>query len=212
MDRLAELRRPQPGRTRTRARYAVEVRGGRTEQVLVVTHDEPLVAYQLDDAKHVKWGPGVRVPESVLIGELDGVSHVVFVELKGTDDPRKGKKGKARDAEEQLDSMIRHFHPYGRAGGKPAHGDTHHDQWRDGDDVLEVMPAKEHAVVQVALFSRMRSRSEPTVKVDVVGGREVTRAAAQFSNADRNRLEQSFRALLWSAGMTPNKDLPDGDA
>ncbi|HVG60733.1 MAG TPA: hypothetical protein VNA24_19405, partial [Hyalangium sp.] len=177
----------------TKAAYAVQLEGGRSGQVLVVTSDEPLVAYQLDDPS-VEWPEGVRKPEGVLIGDLDGQSYVVFIELKASDDPEKGKKGKAVDAAEQLQSIIEHFHPYSRSGGTYGHGDEHHDRWSSGDDELEVMPQREHAVVTLALFRRLVARTPPAIQR--VGDREVIRVFAPFHGASRNHLERTFRELL----------------
>ncbi|HYO51468.1 hypothetical protein [Archangium sp.] len=195
MEKLSELRalRP-PKKGGPNASYAVQIEGGRSGQILVVTSDEPLVAYQLDDPEHLTWPEGIRKPEGVLIGELDGQSYVVFVELKASDDPEKGKKGKMVDATEQLQSMIEHFHPYGRSGGRRRHGDEHHDRWRSEEDVLEVMPKREHAVVGLALFRRLGGRTPPVVQR--VGGRDVIQVFAPFHGALRNRLERSFRELL----------------
>lgn len=194
MEKLSDLPAPRPSKKGSpQADYVVQLDGGRSGQVLVVTSDEPLVAYQLDDPS-VKWPAGVRKPEGVLIGDLDGQSYVVFVELKASDDPVKGKKGKTVDAAEQLQSIIEHFHPYSRSGGEYSHGDEHHDQWSRGDDELEVMPRAEHAVVALALFRRLLVRTPPIVKR--VGDREVIQVFAPFHGASRNRLERSFRELL----------------
>jgi hypothetical protein len=194
MERLSNLPARQPSKKGgTKAAYAVQLDGGRSGQVLVVTSDEPLVAYQLDDPS-VEWPEGVRKPEGVLIGELDGQSYVVFIELKASDDPEKGKKGKVVDAAEQLQSIIEHFHPYSRSGGAYGHGDEHHDRWSNGDDELEVMPRREHAVVALALFRRLVARTPPVVQR--VGGREVIQVFAPFHGASRNQLERTFRELL----------------
>jgi hypothetical protein len=194
MKKLSELRTPRPPKKGSpRATHAVQIEGGRSGQILVVTSDEPLVAYQLDDS-NLKWPDGVRKPEGVLLGELDGQSYVVFVELKASDDPDKGKKGKMVDATEQLQSMIEHFHPYGRFGGSRRHGDEHHDRWRDGEDLLEVMPRSDHRVVGLALFRRLGVRTPPVLRR--VGDREVIQVFALFHGALRNRLERSFRELL----------------
>jgi len=192
MKRLSELRSFESrGANRT---LAFELRSERSGQVLVVTSDEPLVAYQLDDPGYVSWPPGVRNPEGVLIGEIDGERWVVFIELKGTDDPDKGKKGKVRDAAEQLRSMIHHFHPYARSGGEYGEGDAHHDAWRDGEDVLPVMPDRHHQVAGIALFRRVTVQA-PAI-VELVGGKTVAFVNAPFHGAQRGRLEIPFRRLV----------------
>jgi len=193
MERLSDLPAPRPKKGTSGSRYAVQLDGGRSGQVLVVTSDEPLVAYQLDHPS-VAWPHGIRKPEGVLIGELDGRSYVVFIELKASDDPDKGKKGKVVDADEQLRSIIEHFHPYGRSGEARRHGDEHHDRWSDGEDELEVMPSPEHAVVALALFRRLVARTPPIVRR--VGSREVIQVFAPFHGASRNILERTFRELL----------------
>jgi hypothetical protein len=194
MERLSDLPAPRPPKKeRPKTGYVVQLDGGRSGQVLVVTSDEPLVAYQLDDPS-VAWPHGVRKPEGVLIGDLDGRSYVVFVELKASDDPNKGKKGKEVDAAEQLQSIIEHFHPYSRSGGAYRHGDEHHDRWSRGDDALEVMPKADHSVVALALFRRLMVRAPPIVQR--VGDREVIQVFAPFHGASRNRLELRFRELL----------------
>jgi hypothetical protein len=194
MEKLSDLPAPRPPKKGSpHADYVVQLDGGRSGQVLVVTSDEPLVAYQLDDPS-VEWPDSVRKPEGVLIGDLDGQSYVVFVELKASDDPLKGKKGKTVDAAEQLQSIIEHFHPYRRSGGAYSHGDEHHDQWSSGDDELEVMPRPEHAVVALALFRRLVVRTPPIVQR--VGDREVIQVFAPFHGASRNQLKRTFRELL----------------
>ncbi|MGQ0508421.1 MAG: hypothetical protein ACT4TC_24245 [Myxococcaceae bacterium] len=164
-------------------------------QVLAVTHDEELVAYQLDDEAR---GAGEKMCDGVLIGRIVERSIVCFVELKTTLKDKEGMDRSER-ALQQLEAAVTHFHPAERSGGSRTHGDDHHDAWRDGDDTLVVMPARDHEVVAIVVAYRAvpRRPPEPPRKV---GQSVVFRAVIQVSPAQMNRAETSFSRLLQLAG------------
>jgi hypothetical protein len=207
---------PAPDETETDAEYAVEIRGGklrdktrpdgskrgkkqgmRDPQILIVTSDEPLNGYELDDPQRVEWEPNQRHPEAVLIGVRGEETYVIFIELKATFDESKGKHGKLTDASEQIQGAIDHFHPYGGMAGKPVDGDEHHERWRSGEEELPIKVVKKHKVIGLAFVRRTGDRGQmPRPKLEILNGSEVIRAFVPFHGASRNKLEITFSRLL----------------
>jgi hypothetical protein len=184
---------------RKRGQEAWELREEKSGQTLAVTHDEPLVAYQLDVGERPE---REKMADGVLIGELGGQSIVCFVELKSTlkqpvDDP--GTPDRTERALSQLEAAVAHFHPAGRAGGSRAPGDDHHDAWTSGDDALTVMPTASHEVLGVVVTYRSLPRRPPEAPRQV-GPTVVRRAVVQVSPATMNRAATTFSRLLELAG------------
>lgn len=204
MERLSELRSLRPRRPARRGESAVEIHGTtpragrpapRDPQVLTITHDDELTAYQLDD-DDVAWESESKRPDGVVLGTLDGVSVVCFIELKTT---LKADEDRAVKALAQVESALTHFHPSERAGRPRSHGDEHHDRFTSGDDELEVHPARDHRVLALGVTFRALPRLPP-VRPLRMGDRDVLRAVIQVSPAKMNRAEVSFRRLLQLAG------------
>ena len=165
----------------------VEIRDEGTKQSLVIDSDEPLAGYHLD-VPEAGWGAGEQHPDGVLVGELNGIGCVCFVELKGRFDKK---------AFRQLEGGARHFHPAGRGTTIPSHGAGHHDRWVAGTDPISVRPVLNHLVLGVVVVNRAGTRQLPNrVKI---GKAWVALHVVQLS-ATRNQATTTFRKLLRAAG------------
>ncbi len=199
--------RPLPRGTR----HAVEVREPKSNQVLVITSREPLVAYQLDleekGVQETRWAEGENHPDGVVLGQLGARSFVCFVELKSSMKVRTGKEDKkppaAEHSLEQLKGGIRHFHPFASSGEDRSHGDDHHDAWRSGEDPLEFLPDADHEVIGIAVGFRQVPRPAPSALPLNMGGKRVMRVVIPIHGAQANRATIAFDELLRKAGLLP---------
>lgn len=193
MDLLSQLLTEAPPPPR-RGVWRALVEDPRTRQALVLEGDEPLASYRLDIPEG-GWREGEKHPDAVVIGTLDDVVWVCFVELKGTLRlPRDGEEPSAR-ALTQLEGGVHHFHP--TAG---SHGAVHHQQWQAGADDLDPQPLPRHRVVGVVVAFRHVPRPPPRRPL-TVGPTRVDLRVAQISANERNRVTLSFRELLERAGI-----------
>lgn len=203
MKSLSALPSYRPFRPPGRARYAAEIREPKSEQVLVITSQELLVAHQLD-VEEAEWGQGERHPDGVVMGQLGDRSYVCFIELKSSMKPKPDKKeSPAEHALAQLEGGIRHFHPSGLSGQNRSHGDEHHDLWRTGEDALEFQPDAEHVVIGVAVGFRQVPRPPPTAALLKLGRKQVVRAVIPIHGAQANQATIAFDELLKRAGILP---------
>lgn len=168
----------------------------RTKQALVLEGDEPLASYRLDVTEG-GWLAGERHPDAVVIGTLDDVVWVCFVELKGTlrpsvDDDDQPPSARALT---QLEGGVHHFHPT-----LGSHGAVHHQQWQAGADALDPQPLPRHRVVGVVVAFRHVPRPPPRRPL-TVGPTRVDLRVAQISANERNRVTISFREFLERAGI-----------
>jgi hypothetical protein len=152
----------EPAASTHEARFAASVEDPKTKQTVIVTSDEPITAYSLDDDDRRWWTEGEKHPDSVLVASWDGAPCVIFVELTGTVKLRK-KAGKLEDPmirkAAQIDAGIEHFHPAGRSGAARSHGDDHHDRWAAGDDLPTPAPTRSHRVAGVVLGFHQQART-----------------------------------------------------
>lgn len=174
------------------------IRDPRSFQTLTVRSDEPLVVYTLDH-EDVEWPSEEKRPDAVIIGEVEGVSVVCFIELKASMRDRLDKQPKIQRSIAQLDAGLRHFCPSGQMRGHETHGDEHHARWRDGEDELPVMPDREHRVATLAVTYRQLPR--PLAGEVESGGRKVWQAAVQLRQSGFNRAEIEFKELLRKAAV-----------
>lgn len=176
--------------------YAIEIADERSEQVIAIESDKPLAGYNLEA---VTWAEGERHPDGVVIGEHDGMTWVCFIELKTSMKQKTDKQDPSERAFSQLAGGVSHFHPVGRGTTGASHGAEHHDAWTRGIDHLDVMPAKDHRVLGIAVGFRQVPRPPPTTVVNV-GTMRVRLAAVQISGSERNRATTTFDHLLRRAG------------
>ncbi|MCC6552168.1 MAG: hypothetical protein IT372_03985 [Polyangiaceae bacterium] len=182
---------------RTRARFAVELSDERSGQVLVITSDETLAGYQLDQ-RAAGWGEGVKHPDGVVLGTSRGRSYVCFIELKSSMKLReRGQGDPAAHALEQLAGAFRYFHPFGASST----GDEHHDQWRSRTDALSYSPAAEHEVIGIVVGYRQVPRPPPTAPILALGQKRAVRVVVPVHGAQANRSEIAFPELLARAGI-----------
>jgi hypothetical protein len=205
---VADHRAPPP-EVRERPRkgtWLVEIRDAKTKQSLLVEHDEPIDAYVFPDPEALPpeergaplWAEGERHAEGVLVGELDGVSWVCFVELKGSLEHKvAAKQAPAERALSQLEGSARHFHPAAGSSGR-----AHHDQFVDGSDELEVRPSKQHRVVGLLVALRRIPRPAPR-RALALGAMEIPLRTVQLSMTEPSRTRTSFRDLLKAAAVLP---------
>ena len=161
-------------------------------------HDGDIVAYQLDvaEAGHAE---GEKTADGVLLARLPGRAVAVFVELKSTLKPKKTGESRLEGAFAQVDAAVEHFHPSGRSGRPPTHGDHHHAAFVDASDPVEVMQAAGHDVVAVVVTFKQVPRDAPRPPRQL-GEKLVVCAPVQVSPADRNRAEIELATLLRHAG------------
>jgi len=162
----------------------------RTNQRLEFAGDDPFVAITLDD-NSVEWNTGKK-PDGVLIVDIDGITWVCFIEMKGISDTER--------AFQQLEGGARHFCPNGRSGGARTHGDEHHDAWTAGEDKLHVMPTNDHRTIGVFVTFRALPQRIPQPPLQIANSSFV-RSAVQVSKKKPNWAEVSPRALLRKAGV-----------
>lgn len=199
MERLSELESPAVvDRKKSKQERVVQLSETKSRQVLVVTNDDELAAYQLDTEGR---RDGEKMADGVLLGRLGDRTIVCFVELKSHLRTEEGTEDPSARALAQLASATQHFHPFGRGGGEHAHGDDHHDAWRDGEDELAVRPASDHEVIELVVAYRAvpRRPAEPPRRV---GATLVHRKVVQVSPAIANRAEKSLVQLLQLAGLS----------
>lgn len=199
MERLAELESsPVADRKASKRERVVQLSEAKSGQVLIVTNDDELAAYQLD----IEGRPdGEKMADGVLLGRLGGRSVVCFVELKSRLRNEGEQVDPATRAFEQLASATQHFHPSARSGGQRSHGDAHHDAWQSGDEELTVMPAKDHEVIELVVAYRAVPRRPPEPPRRV-GNTTVHRKVIQVSPAVANQAEKTFGELLRLAGLS----------
>jgi hypothetical protein len=190
---LSELLLPDQG---ARASYVVEIWDEGSEQSVVIESAEPLAGYNLEATA---WGDGERHPDAVVMGEVEGIVWVCFIELKTSMRPKESKQDPAQLALGQLEGGIVHFHPTARGTSAANHGAFHHDQWEHQVDMLEVTPPKHHRVLGIAVGFRHVPRPPPT-NVVPVGAARVRLAVVHLSGAERNRATTTFSNLLRLAG------------
>ena len=163
----------------------VRIADARTGQTLVVEHDGDLAAYDLERAD---W-PDEPHPDAVLIGELDGESSVLFVELKGRWDER---------AFGQIEGGARHFHP-----AQGSHGERHHRRWASNDDRIRLLPPGNHRVAGLCVVNRAGARPLPTRRFSMYRT-QVPLRLVQLASV-RNEARTTFRGLfaqVWPRGHT----------
>jgi hypothetical protein len=160
MNLISPLAEPAP--SVKGVRFAAAVEDPKTKQTVVVTSDEPITAYALDDDARRWWKDGEKHPDSVLVASWDGDPCVIFVELTGTVKLRE-KAGQIVDPmirkAAQIDAGIEHFHPSGRSGAARSHGDDHHDRWGAGEDLPAPVPARSHRVAGVVIGFHQQART-----------------------------------------------------
>jgi len=179
------------------ARFAVQLSDPRSGQVLVITSDQRLVGYQLDQ-RAAEWGEGQKRPDGVVLGTLAGKSYVCFIELKSSMKLReRGQGDPAAHALEQLHGAFNYFHPFNTSSS----GDAHHDAWRNGDDRLAYLPDTMHEVIGLAVGYRHVPRPPPTAPILPMGTKRAIRAVVQISTSQANRAEIAFARLLQLAGI-----------
>lgn len=195
MDRISTLPSYAVVGKERRGHFSAELREEKSGQVLAVTHDEALVAYQLDDNGRPE---GEKMADGVILGRLKQRSIVCFVELKTT---LKAKEGEDRveRALLQVQAAVEHFHPVGRSGGTRNHGDDHHDEWASGSDPIAVVPEPEHEVIALVVTFRSLPRRAPEAPRKL-GNKTIYRAVVQVSPAVMNRAATTFGELLRLAG------------
>lgn len=200
MDRITSLEVASP--SIRGARFAAAIEDPKTKQTVVVTSDEPITAYALDDDDRRWWTDGEKHPDSVLVASWDGEPCVIFVELTGTVKLRV-KGGQLVDPMDrkaaQIDAGIEHFHPSGRSGAARSHGDDHHDRWEAGEDLPSPVPARSHRVAGVVIGFHQQARTPLGPKL--FHGQRVPRLAWSPVPSMRNRavirLEDLARQLGW---------------
>lgn len=183
------------------ARFAAAVEDPKTKQRVVVTSDEPITAYALDDDDRRWWKDGEKHPEAVLVASWDGEPCVIFVELTGTVKLRK-QGDKVVDPMDrkaaQIDAGIEHFHPSGRSGAARSHGDDHHDRWGAGEDLPEPVPARSHRVAGVVIGFHQQARTPLGPKL--FHGQRVPRLVWSPVPSSRNRAEIPIADLARQLG------------
>lgn len=204
MKDLGPLEEPAPKPLPIGSRHAARIYEPKSQQELLVVHDEPIVAYALD-RDGVEWAEGEAHTDAVVIASLDEEPVVVFVELTTTVKvkSRKTVAGKAmvdpmeRKAR-QLDGVVAHFHPAARAGASRTHGDDHHDAWTAGRDLTRIVPTLAHRVGAVVIGFHQQARTPlgPTT----VGGTTVKRAVWSPVPSSRNRGQVTLRELARQLG------------
>jgi hypothetical protein len=163
----------------------------KTSQRIELSSDEPFVVHRFDE-EDGQWNTGS--PDGVMLAEVDGVSWVCFIELKGSADVAKAFR--------QLEEAARHFAPEQRGGGENrTHGDDHHDRFGDRTDPLELMPARAHDVVGVFVTFRQLPRALP--RTMSLAGKQVRLVAVQLPKKHPNHAETTPRDLLRKAAVIP---------
>lgn len=208
MEFLWKHRAPEPDvdEKPKRGIWLVEIRDEKTRQSLVVEHDEPIDAYVFVDPEASEksgreaadWKEGERHAEGILIGKVDGIDWVCFVELKQSLEHKNTKKQNPADhGFDQLAGSAEHFHP------RPdSHGRDHHDRWADRSDELEVSPEKNHRVVGLLVALR-RVAMPPPHRALQIDGTQVPLRTVRLSMSARNRARTTFRSLLDAAKVLP---------
>lgn len=198
LSELPSCERPKPPKG---ARYAVEMKEPKSGQTLIITSRDPLVGYQLD-VEEAGWAEGERHPDGVVLGQAGDRSYVCFVELKSSMRQKPDKnEPPAAHALAQLEGGIRHFHPSGATGGARAHGDEHHDAWREGEDALTFLPDANHEIVGVVVGFRQVPRPPPVAPILRMGNKLVVRAVVPIHGAQANQATVAFEELLKKAGV-----------
>ena len=165
---------------------------------LIITSDQhDFVVYSLD-RREVAWGAGHKRPDAVLVANL-GTTHLVcFIEMKST---MKGDSAVYQKALAQLRSGVDHFCPAGRRGSTRVHGDEHHDRWRDGDDLIEVMPSANHVVCGVCVVLR-QAPPRPLPQRDRISGKDVDFLLLSVPAEGFNRARLTLEALCYKLGVS----------
>jgi hypothetical protein len=199
VDRIALL--AEPALSLRGVRFAASIEDRKTKQTVVVTSDEPITAYALDDDDRRWWKDGEKHPDSVLVASWDGAPCVIFVELTGTVKLRQ-KAGQTVDPmvrkAAQIDAGIEHFHPSGRSGTVKSHGDEHHDRWMAGDDLPAPLPPRSHRVAGVVLGFHQQARTPLGPKT--FHGQRVPRLVWSPVPSTRNRAEIRLADLARQLG------------
>lgn len=189
------------------SRHAVRVHDPKTGQEVVITSDEPILAFGLDDESRVWWKHGEPHTDAVIIAEWDGEPAIVFVDITASVQLKVRKATAARAAsvtdpmarkERQLDGMIDHFHPSARTGGVRTEGDEHHDAWRDGHDRPPILPTANHRVGAIVVGFHQQARRPLGPRM--VGGRRVQRAVWSPVPSSRNRAVIDFSDIAVQLG------------
>lgn len=192
MKRVINASRASKDHKRGKRQFVTELSEPKSNQVLVVTHDDDLTGLQLDvEARE----DGEKMADGVVIARLGARSIVCFVELKSTLKPKEGKEDPVTRAFAQLNASTSHFHP---AAG--SHGAEHHESWSSGAETLAVMPSKNHEVIELVVAYRAVPR-QPPEPPRVVGSTRVHRKVVQVSPAVAGRAETSFEKLMALAGL-----------
>jgi hypothetical protein len=182
-------------------RFAAAIEDRKTKQTVVVTSDEPITAYALDDDDRRWWTAGEKHPDSVLVASWDGEPCVIFVELTGTVKLRE-KAGQIVDPmvrkAAQIDAGVDHFHPSGRSGGARSHGDDHHDRWQAGEDLPTPVPARLHRVAGVVIGFHQQARTPLGPKL--FHGHRVPRLVWSLVPSTKNRAVIEFGDLARQLG------------
>jgi hypothetical protein len=181
---------PQPAAQYVRGAFRGALVDPRSQQRLEFVGDDPFVVISLDHST-VEWDTGKR-PDGVLIVELDGVTWVCFVEMKG--------KLREERAFAQLKGGAEHFGPSSRAGGRRSHGDEHHDAWAAAKDLVSPLPSKGHRVIGLFVTFRAVARIPPRPPA-LVAGRPIAMRAVNVPKKKPNRAEIDPRKLLREAGV-----------
>ncbi|MBL8933915.1 MAG: hypothetical protein JNM69_05145 [Archangium sp.] len=190
--KLSDLQLPSVSQQKRRTR--VEIRDQKTRQTVAVESDDPLTGYHLD-VDDADWEEGEPHPDGVIVGIVDDTVWVCFIELKGTLAAKEGKEDPSDKAFRQLEGGVSRFHPH-----PDSVGEAHHRAWRVGTDRLDLLPAKDHRVVGVAVAYRHVPRPAPHKPLRIGRTLVPLKVVALHGNV-ANLATIEFRQLLVSAGL-----------